>query len=394
MPKESVDIVISALIASFIAVAAQATGANKDVIAYALIFFFSYLLVPRLIAYWSNWSELGGPSYFIEFHERDGYPVIAFGAMWPNFWKKTISAKGTAFRLTKEHNAFHLMQHGTWKSDQVQFKQRFMSGRELFYFYSAHMQNGRHGGTVPEGLTSISLDDEGNGQGFYVDRLETTDIIRRRTLSFYRITSVECERLRSEPYSMKFNLLGGVSTEEISAFRRVLIQTCNEQIRPGSLFEPITSEAFKRHLAMCKELNPTNVLHEAEVKSILGWLKARTKNCDARFSNFLVSSCVITRDDRKFFGVNFENSSFSAGLCAESSAIANMVSEIGPSIIDRIYVYSPNNAASFSPCGICLQRISDYSDTETRVIVLSDSQVLFNHKIGELLRAQFRLEPS
>ena len=45
------------------------------------------------------------------------------------------------------------------------------------------------------------------------------------------------------------------------------------------------------------------------------------KNAYVPISNYPVSACLITKDGRKFYGVNVEDASTRAGTCAERNAI-------------------------------------------------------------------------
>ena len=50
------------------------------------------------------------------------------------------------------------------------------------------------------------------------------------------------------------------------------------------------------------------------------------KNSYAPYSNFPVSAIVVMKDGKEFCGVNVENASYGAGICAERSAIVSAVS--------------------------------------------------------------------
>ena len=50
-------------------------------------------------------------------------------------------------------------------------------------------------------------------------------------------------------------------------------------------------------------------------------LKEYLKNSYSPYSNYAVSSAVIMKDGKEFFGVNVENASYGSTICAERSAI-------------------------------------------------------------------------
>ena len=54
-------------------------------------------------------------------------------------------------------------------------------------------------------------------------------------------------------------------------------------------------------------------------------LRELLNNSYAIISNFRVSSVVVTKDGKEFYGVNVEDSSTRAGVCAERNALFNMI---------------------------------------------------------------------
>ena len=54
-------------------------------------------------------------------------------------------------------------------------------------------------------------------------------------------------------------------------------------------------------------------------------LRKLHNNAYVPISNFPVSSCVVMKDGKEFFGVNVEDASTRAGTCAERAAIDSAV---------------------------------------------------------------------
>ena len=50
-------------------------------------------------------------------------------------------------------------------------------------------------------------------------------------------------------------------------------------------------------------------------------------NSYAIYSNYPVSSCVVMKDGKEYYGVNVEDASTRAGCCAERVAIFNAISD-------------------------------------------------------------------
>ncbi|HML36698.1 MAG TPA: cytidine deaminase [Bacillota bacterium] len=107
----------------------------------------------------------------------------------------------------------------------------------------------------------------------------------------------------------------------------------------------------------------------------------------APYSRFKVGAALLTKSGEVFTGVNVENSSFGATICAERTAFVKAVSE-GFREFDAIAVVSSDGEAY--PCGICRQFMFEFGD-ELKVITGEDEDHLHIKEIKELLPDGFRL---
>ncbi len=92
----------------------------------------------------------------------------------------------------------------------------------------------------------------------------------------------------------------------------------------------------------------------------------------SKYSNFPVGACILSTQGEMFVGVNVENASYPCGQCAEASAIGNMVSQLGPQAKIKAIAVVAEVEEGVLPCGNCLQRISEFSDSG-RTLILSAS---------------------
>jgi len=115
------------------------------------------------------------------------------------------------------------------------------------------------------------------------------------------------------------------------------------------------------------------------------------KNAYVPQSHFPVGACLLTTEGELFAGCNVENISYSLTLCAESSAIANMIASGHKKIAEIIVI--AQNSLECPPCGSCLQRIQEFS-TPSTLIHWCDStgDNLCSHPISELLPIPFQVE--
>jgi len=105
------------------------------------------------------------------------------------------------------------------------------------------------------------------------------------------------------------------------------------------------------------------------------------------YSNYPVGALIVTNEGNTYSGCNVENASYPLGNCAESSAIASMILA-GEKNIKMIYVMSQNEQGG-CPCGGCRQRIREFSDIDTQVILCSPSGVQQRLLLADLLPNSF-----
>lgn len=107
----------------------------------------------------------------------------------------------------------------------------------------------------------------------------------------------------------------------------------------------------------------------------------------APYSRFKVGAALLTKSGEVFTGVNVENSSFGATICAERTAFVKAISE-GHREFDAIAVISSDGEVF--PCGICRQFMFEFGD-ELKIITGEDEDHLHIAEIKELLPEGFRL---
>jgi cytidine deaminase len=105
------------------------------------------------------------------------------------------------------------------------------------------------------------------------------------------------------------------------------------------------------------------------------------------YSNYPVGALIVTDNGNTYSGCNVENASYPLGNCAEASAIASMVIG-GDKKIKTIYVMTKNDEGGI-PCGGCRQRIREFSDTNTQIMMCSPDGVQQRINLSELLPNSF-----
>lgn len=113
------------------------------------------------------------------------------------------------------------------------------------------------------------------------------------------------------------------------------------------------------------------------------------KHSYAPYSHFNVGASLITRDGNIYSGTNVENASYSLTLCAEASAIAQMVST-GEQSIQAILVTAASEECCV-PCGACRQLIKEFANESTTVYLCDHQQIVQSLTIDALLPGAFSL---
>lgn len=117
-----------------------------------------------------------------------------------------------------------------------------------------------------------------------------------------------------------------------------------------------------------------------EHKELLDIAKKARENAYAPYSGFRVGAALLTTKGTVYTGCNVENLSFGATVYAERCAITKAVSE-GERSFSAIAVYAGEKFTS--PCGICLQTISEFAKDID--IILADGDAVKTYKLQDLM---------
>lgn len=116
------------------------------------------------------------------------------------------------------------------------------------------------------------------------------------------------------------------------------------------------------------------------------------ENAYCRYSNYKVGAAVVDDRGRLYAGCNVENAAYNLGNCAEAAAIAAMIQDGGKRIRRIAVAGGYNEAGPCTPCGGCRQRIREFADEQTVIIVIDDSEEWQEYSIDDLLPASFHLD--
>ncbi len=131
-------------------------------------------------------------------------------------------------------------------------------------------------------------------------------------------------------------------------------------------------------------------LTKAQISALVKESIRARKNAYAPYSQFKVGALLVDDKGRKFSGVNVENGSYGATVCAERTAIFSAVANGMKKI--KLLVVVGDTPGPIPPCGMCRQVIAEFSDSKTQIVMANlkgDYRVVTN---AELLPFPFEFD--
>ena len=103
------------------------------------------------------------------------------------------------------------------------------------------------------------------------------------------------------------------------------------------------------------------------------------------YSHFRVAAIVVMKDGKKFRGVNVENASYGATICAERSAILSAISTgYKKGDFKELHVMCLDSKTISTPCFMCRQVISELFDKDVIVTLYNNKGETKQYKVSDL----------
>lgn len=108
------------------------------------------------------------------------------------------------------------------------------------------------------------------------------------------------------------------------------------------------------------------------------------ENSYSPYSNFRVAAILVTKDGKEFNGINVENASYGASICAERSAIVSAISNgYKKHDFEKLYVMCDNEKIGM-PCMVCRQVISEFFESDKEIIAMNPNGETITLTVSEL----------
>jgi cytidine deaminase len=115
--------------------------------------------------------------------------------------------------------------------------------------------------------------------------------------------------------------------------------------------------------------------------------RAARESAYAPYSKFLVGAAVLDEQGRIHAGCNVENAAYPQGWCAETSALAHLVTAGGRRVLAVAVVGVADEAVT--PCGGCRQKLREFAADNCPVWMADLGTTRARTTLGELLPASF-----
>lgn len=116
-------------------------------------------------------------------------------------------------------------------------------------------------------------------------------------------------------------------------------------------------------------------------------------NSYSPYSHFRVSAIVVMKDGCEFSGVNVENASYGASICAERSAILSAISNgYKKEDFESLYVMCGDSNNISTCCFACRQVISEFFDSNSIVTCFDKNGNYEKFTVSELCPYPFSEE--
>lgn len=126
---------------------------------------------------------------------------------------------------------------------------------------------------------------------------------------------------------------------------------------------------------------------DTEQRQLLQAAREAQTHAYAPYSHFAVGAAVLDDRGRIHAGCNVENAAYPQGVCAEAGAISAMVLAGGKRV--RALAVVGEGAALVTPCGGCRQKLREFADADTPVLVASSEQLRARFTLAKLLPESF-----
>jgi cytidine deaminase len=161
--------------------------------------------------------------------------------------------------------------------------------------------------------------------------------------------------------------------------------------QPGIVPGGSRGDCFHRHTVPSSFLNLGGKMSKKAtsarlIEQLKAVARAASEHAYCPYSQFRVGAAVLSDKGEIFAGCNVENASYGLTICAERSAVFQMVAK-AHTIIRAVAVYTPTETTT-APCGACRQVINEFG-SDAEIICCCNGMEVLQIRLCELLPDAF-----
>ncbi|AUM62804.1 cytidine deaminase [Spiroplasma monobiae] len=121
-------------------------------------------------------------------------------------------------------------------------------------------------------------------------------------------------------------------------------------------------------------------------------LKELRERAYAPYSNFRVSCIIYLKDGQKIKGVNVENATYSPTICAERSALTQLIAQgFNKNDVETVALYTDSSGFG-SPCGTCRQTLFELLLENQNIWVYNINEFVGSYEVKDFLPYAFTVK--
>ncbi|ALD66638.1 cytidine deaminase [Spiroplasma cantharicola] len=118
-------------------------------------------------------------------------------------------------------------------------------------------------------------------------------------------------------------------------------------------------------------------------------LKILRENAYVPYSNFRVACIIYLKDGNKIKGVNVENAAYNPSICAERTALPQMITQgYNKNDVELVALYTDSEGFG-SPCGTCRQTLFELLLENQPIWVYNKKEFINSYDVKDFLPYAF-----
>lgn len=137
-------------------------------------------------------------------------------------------------------------------------------------------------------------------------------------------------------------------------------------------------------------MTKTEIKLTPEIKSAFELAKKARTNAYAEYSKVKVGAAIKVKGvEELFHGANVEYVVNGISVCAERSALSDMITHRGGKPQIEFLVVCSNTEPALLPCGVCMQALSEFCGPDLEIYIGNKKEIVDKTTLGTIMPHQY-----